>query len=215
MKNESILEAVKAGDAERVRSLLDEDATLADARSAAGESALMTAVYRGRRDLAAALLAAGASVDVFAAAALGDVTRLRALVTEAGNASPYAHDGWTPLHLAAFFGHRDAAALLLDAGAEVAAVSRNSMRNTPLHAAAAGGHSEVALLLIDRGAPVSVPDAGGHTPLHIAADNGLLSVVEALLARGADPLAVDAEQMTPLARAAARNHNEIIDALNR
>jgi ankyrin repeat protein len=215
MNTDTILEAVKAGDAERVRALLDQDPRLADARSPTGEPVLMTAVYRGRRDLAAALLAAGASVDVFASAALGDVGRLRALLTGAASASPYAHDGWTPLHLASFFGHRESAAMLLDAGADAAAVSRNSMRNTPLHAAVAGGHVEVALLLIDRGAPVSVPDAGGHTPLHIAADNGLLPVVEALLARGADPLAVDAEQMTPLARAAARNHNAIIDALNR
>jgi len=208
-----LIEAAKAGDESTVRRLLKADPALASCRMPNGESPLMCALYRGHMNVVAALLDAGADVDVFAAAALGRMSDLESAVARPGTPNAYAYDGWTPLHLAAFFGRRPAAERLIGAGAPLDAVSRNSIRNTPLHAATAGNHPEVALLLISHGADVSARDAGGHTPLHIAAENGLLDVVNALLARGADPLAVDAEDRTPLARAAARNRNDVIDAL--
>jgi ankyrin repeat protein len=186
---------------------------LAGERDASGESPILTALYRGHRDLAAELAGPVPSLDVFTAAALGRTDALERAI-EAGHANDIAYDGWTPLHLAAFFGEEDAAAQLLEAGADPDAISRNSMRNTPLHAATAGGHPRVALLLIARRADVTLRDAGGHTPLHIAAENGLTGVVRALLERGADPYAVDGEDKTPMARAAARNRNDIIDLLN-
>ena len=209
----ALIEAIKSGDTEKARGILSENPRLATSRLPSGESALMAALYRGQRDLAMEMARNGGGLDVFSAAALGDETALRHAI-DAGHANDYSYDGWTPLHLAAFFGQLDAATALLDGGAAIDAVSRNSMRNTALHAATAGGHSAIALLLIDRDADVSSQDAGRHTPLHIAAENGLADVVRALLNRGADPFAVDAQDMTPLARAASRNRNEIIDLLN-
>jgi ankyrin repeat protein len=72
--------------------------------------------------------------------------------------------------------------MLLDAGADVHAVSRNSLTNTPLHAAAAGKHAEVALLLLEHGAKSNVDDAGGYTPLQIATQNQLAAVVDRMTA---------------------------------
>jgi ankyrin repeat protein len=209
----ALIESIKAGDTERTRAILAEDPRLGTQRVPSGETALMTALYRGQRDLARDIAANSQDLDVFAAAAVGDTESLRTAIGE-GHVNDIAYDGWSPLHLAAFFGQTDAATALLDAGAAVDALSRNSMRNTPLHAATAGGHTDVALLLVERGANVNVQDAGRHTALHIAAENGLADVVRALLNRGADPFAVDAEDRTPLARAAARNRNDIIDLLN-
>ena len=209
----ALIEAVKAGDRSRVRAILESSPRLGVEPIPSGETAVMTALYRGQRDLAEEIAATAGNLDVFAAAALGEGTALAHAIA-AGRANDVAYDGWTPLHLAAFFGQAAAAAQLLDAGAAIDAVSRNSMRNTPLHAATAGGRAAVALLLIERGANVNVQDAGRYTPLHIAAENGLTDVVRALLNRGADPLAVDAEDMTPLARAAAKHRNEIVDLLN-
>ena len=213
-----LIDAAKAGDAVRVREILRESPAEAAAANASGETALMAALYRGHQDLAAdiadALIAANRPLDVFAAAALGRVDSLDAALTRSGAVNTYAYDGWTPLHLAAFFGRLDAAERLIAAGAALNSASTNSMRNTPLHAAVAGGRTDVALLLIERGADVSVPDSGQHTPLHIAAENGNAPVVKALLARGADPHAVDVEDKTPLSRAAARNHANIVDLIN-
>jgi uncharacterized protein len=209
----ALIEAIKTGDKEKVRSLLRASPRLATVRLPSGESGLMTALYHGHRDLAAEMAAQADDVDIFAAAAIGDEAALRRSI-EAGHTTDYAYDGWTPLHLAAFFGQLQLVAALVDAGAAIDAVSHNSLRNTPLHAAIAGGHSAIALLLIDHGADVGSQDAGRHTPLHIAAENGLTDVVRALLNRGADPFAVDADDRTPIARAAARNRDDIIDLLN-
>jgi ankyrin repeat protein len=209
----ALIEAIKTADDEKARSILRENPRVATERLPSGESGLMTALYRGQGDLAAEMARAAGDLDVFAAAALGDDAGLQRAI-EGGHVNDTSYDGWTPLHLSAFFGQLEAARRLQDAGAAIDAVSQNSMRNTPLHAATAGGHAAIALLLIDRGADVSSRDAGRHTPLHIAAENGLADVVRALLNRGADPFAVDAQDMTPLARAAAKNRNEIIDLLN-
>jgi ankyrin repeat protein len=176
-----LIEAVKQGDLGRVTEIVRSAPSLASARLPDGESALMAALYRGHHHVVDALIDAGAEVDVFAAAATGRTDDLRGLLSTAGSVSGYSYDGWTPLHLAAFFGHLAAARLLLDAGAEVNAVSKNSLTNTPLHAATAGKHVEVALLLLERGAASDAVDAGEYTPLAIATQNHLTAVVDAIV----------------------------------
>ena len=213
-----LIDAAKAGNTARVREILDASPSSAALRTAAGESPLMTALYNGHRDLANeiadAQIAAGEPLDLFAAAALGRSDQLDSAIAGPGAVAAYSYDGWTALHLAAFFGQLETAARLLEGGAPLGAVSRNALANTPLHAAVAGGHPEVSVLLITRGADVNAFDSGRHTPLHIAAENGQLAVVEALLDHGADPHAVDVEDKTPLSRAAARNHAGVVDAIN-
>jgi len=213
-----LIDAAKAGNTARVRELLHASPSSAALRTAGGESPLMAALYNGHRDLAdeiaEAQIAAGEPLDVFAAAALGRSDQLDSATAAPGAVAAYSYDGWTALHLAAFFGQLEAATRLLEAGARLTAVSRNPLANTPLHAAVAGGHPDVSVLLIARGADVNAIDSGRHTPLHIAAENGQLAVVEALLAHGADPHAVDVEDKTPLSRAAAGNHAAVVDAMN-
>jgi len=212
---DQLIEAAKAGDDLMVTRMLEDNPALRNFRAATGETPLMAALYRGHRRVVDRIVESGADLDVFAAAALGRLDGVQAATDcTPGVMSSHAYDGWTPLHLAAFFGQHQVVEWLLDHGASADAVSRNSLRNTALHAALAGGHEDVAILLIDRGAPAEARDAGGHTPLHIAAESGLLGPVRALLDRGADPHAVDSEDMTPLSRAAARNHTDIIDAIN-
>jgi len=210
----TLIEAARSGDLPAMKRILTEDPEALRSQEA-GETPLMAALYRGHKEAVALLLDWGVPLDLFASAATG---RVDALEKELGRSrdgvSGYSYDGWTPLHLAAFFGRHTAAERLLDAGADPKAVSRNSMKNTPLHAALAGGHTDVALLLIGRGADVNLADAGRHTPLHIAAENGLIDAVKALIAAGADAHAVDAEDKTPLSRAAAKNRADVVDLLN-
>jgi uncharacterized protein len=215
MSTDEFFEAAKSGDIEAMkRQLAANPALIAETRGP-GETPLMTALYNKQHAAAAWLVASGAPLDIFAAAAVGRIDALEDLLRRSpAGIDTYSYDGWTPLHLAAFFGQDAAVERLLAAGADLNAVSRNPLRNTPLHAAVAGGHVEVSLRLIEAGAAVNVADAGGHTPFHIAAEAGYVPIARALFARGADAHAVDAEDRTPLARAAAKGHTEIVDLIN-
>jgi len=175
----ALIDFAKAGDLGKVRQVLADNFLLASQRLPTGESALMAALYRGHHDVVDALIAGGAEIDVFAAAATGRVEDLQRTISDA-TVNAYAYDGWTPLHLASFFGRLDAVRVLLESGADVHAVSTNSLKNTPLHAAAAGRHADIALCLLDRGANGAALDSGGYSPLEIASENGLGDVVAAI-----------------------------------
>lgn len=173
---DALIESTKTGDLRQVQRLLSANFMLASQRLENGETPLMSALYRGHHDVVQALIDAGAEVDVFAAAALGRGDDLGRMLDDT-NVNAYSYDGWTPLHLAAFFGRIECVRVLLARRGDVHAVSRNSMANTPLHAATAGQHSDVALVLLDHGASASALDAGGYTPRQIASQNGLDEVV--------------------------------------
>jgi hypothetical protein len=77
-----------------------------------------------------------------------------------------AKGGWkegTPLHYAAWEGHKEIAELLIVEGADVNVKDKNSA--TPLHLAAEYDHKEIAELLIANGADVNAKRSDGSTPL--------------------------------------------------
>jgi ankyrin repeat protein len=176
---EKLIDLAKAGDVAGVRAAVARQPALASQRLPSGESPITAALYRGHHAIVDALVELGAEVDVFAAAATGRLADLERALKDSSAVSSFAYDGWTPLHLAAFFGQLDAARMLLDAGADVHIVSRNGLKNTPLHAAAAGKHEAVALLLLGAGGDPQAVDAGGYSALRIASENGLDKVVRA------------------------------------
>ena len=195
-----MIEAVKAGDADALRGILEGEADAAGARDDGGDSPLLTALYHGRRDLAELMLAHGRQPDAFEAAAVGDVDRLRALLdAEPGLVTRFSNDGWTALHLAGFFGHVEAVRLLLERGADANVFSINTMRNTPLHAGLAGPlPAEGVRLLVEAGADVNARQHGGYGPLHSAASRGVIEVIDLLLDRGADPGAAAEDGRRPI-----------------
>jgi len=178
-------------------------------------SALLQAKYEGRNEEAEAIARSReASLDVFEAAAMGREGRLRALLdAEPALAKAHASDGFTALHLAAFFGHAGAAVLLVERGADVNAVAANAMRVHPLHSAAATRRRDVVKALIDRGADVNAKQHGGWTPIHAAANNGDAEVAALLLAAGADPRAPNDDGKTALDLAEAKGHGALLAAL--
>jgi uncharacterized protein len=192
--SDDLFHAIEAGDVGGVTAILDADPALASARDASGVSALMRARYRFDPDLLAALRDRVDDLDGFEAAALGDVERLRARI-DADPALPtaYSGDGFTALHFAAFFGSLEAAALLLERGAQVDALGRGWMTGTALHSAVSRREAGIAGLLLEAGAGPNVRQSAGWTPLHAAAANGDLASVELLLDAGADPTATNDE----------------------
>lgn len=208
--------AVQAGEATLVRERLAEHPLLAAARDEAGISAVLHALYRRRAEIITLLLNAAPALDVFEAAALGRIERLAELLDEdRERARAFSGDGFTALHLAAFFGQEAAARLLLERGADVGAVARNAMRVTPLNSAAATRQRPVVQLLVERGAPVNAPQRGGWTALHSAAHNGETEMAEFLLSRGADAQLENDDGRTPLDLALADGHEAVAALLRK
>ena len=206
--------AITAGDAARVTELVAADPALAEARGDDGVSALLTARYRFDRPVLDALLAADPEMDLFDAAALGHIDRLHArLDADPAAVASFAPDGFTALHLAAFFGKVESARVLIDAGAPVDVYGRNDLANQPLHAAAAGRHIEVCRLLVTAGADVDATQHGGFTPLHEAAQSGDVELAELFLSAGADPTARTNDGRTPAEIAAAAGHADLASRL--
>lgn len=183
---DDLLHAVLGDDTERVRELLGVDPTLAAADGA--DSPILVALYRGRAESLGLLLDARPPVTAFEATALGIDELVAAYLAEQPElVAAYSPDGFTMLHMAAYFGHVTTATLLLDSGADVAAVSQDDAEGTPLHAAVAARHHAMAWLLLARGAPVNAQQGGGFTPLHVAARFGDHAIVQLLIVNGADP----------------------------
>ena len=175
---------------------------------------LFEAIRAGDQIRVQELVAADPSLAIFAAAIQGDTGQLTALLTANRSlVSQLSTDGWTPLHLAAFFGKTEAARLLLNKGAQVGARSTNPMENMPLHAAAAGRHLDAAKLLIEHGAPVNARQHGGWSPLHAAAQNGDLELAKTLVSAGADVNVRAENNQTPLDLALTKGQQAMVDYL--
>ena len=91
-----------------------------------------------------------------------------------------AHDGWPPLHLAAHYGHLPVVKLLVERGADLEAVSQNSIGNTALSAAAFGNRFDVVRYLRARGANIDARNRMGKTALDRARETGRTKMAQLL-----------------------------------
>lgn len=184
--SDALLDAIRTHDLDSVRTMMATNPAQCEHTGPGSESLVMYALYTGGAALAPVLLGTR-QYTACEAAALGDIDALRAaLDSDADVISRRSSDGWTPLHLAGFFGHDDSAAFLIDNGAPLDALSTNAIRNTPLHAALAGAtNSTLVRRLIMAGANVTSRGETGIQPIHLAASRGDQPLCELLVSRGA------------------------------
>ena len=184
-----LVDAVKAGDAEAVRSLLA-DGVAAGVAEADGTTALHWAAHHDHLDIAQLLLDAGSAVDT---------------------TNRY---GVTPLALASLNGSTPMITRLLEAGADPNRA--NPEGETPLMTAARTGNGEAIDALLAHGAAVdAVEEWRGQTALMWAAAQNQVASVERLLAAGADPNARSARGFTPVLFAAREGHVDVLAPLVR
>lgn len=156
-----IFEAAATGQADRVRVLIKQDPSLANAYARDGFVPLGLAAFFGHAATVEALLSGGAEINA--------VSREAMKVT--------------PLISAAAARQTAIARLLLARGAEVNARAVNN--GTPLHEAAGNGDLEFATLLLDHGADVNAKTTDGKTPLSYALERNRIEMAEFLRKHGA------------------------------
>jgi ankyrin repeat protein len=203
-------DALRRGDVPAVERALAADPALALARHETGLSSVMWACYCRQQAVVAVLLARGPELDLFEAVAAGEEARARSLLAhDASLATAWSADGFTALHLAAFFSRPALAELLIALGADVAAVARNDARVQPLHSAAAAGDLAVARALLASGADPGARQAREFTPLMSAAQQGNDELAALLLEHGADPAACAGDGRAAADFADERNHHAL------
>jgi len=214
MDTGTFLDAVMDGEAALVEALLAEQPTLIHARDDNGVSPVMLAAYYGQSAIIPILRRHMRTLDVFEASAVGDAVALAAALDAAPEViGSYSPDGWTPLHLAVFFGHRAVAELLLSRGADASLVSHNPMDVTPLQSALARRNEDCAALLVDHGAEVGLGASQSWPPIAYTGANGLLAAAALLLDRGADVNARTPDGKTALTLAREKDHRELVELL--
>jgi ankyrin repeat protein len=215
---DELFAAIRSGDEAAVDRLLTTDPALSSAIDRDGLTAVMLARYFSfaRTDIVKRVVTARGEdgLDVFEAAATGRTGRVRSLLADDRSlASTWSVDGFTALHLAAFFGAEPAAELLLESGADPDVASRNDQRVHPLHSAVAGRAFGIARMLVDAGADVDAAQQRGFRPLHAAAENGDEMTVDLLLMAGARAWTPNDEGKIAADFAAGAGHEALADRL--
>jgi ankyrin repeat protein len=163
--------------------------------------------------MAALLSAAGTDTRLADAAMRGDKASVRSLLKQKVDVNVPQGDGATALHWAAFQDDVEMAQLLLDAGANVKAATREGAI-TPLFMACTNGSTAMVERLLKSGADANSTKSNGTTALMIAAASGSAAAVQVLLDHGADLKAKEsAHGQTALMFAAALNRADVIKVL--
>jgi len=210
------LAAVQAGDAAKVRALLEANPSLAGSKNERGQSALLLAAYHGRNEIRDLLIARGLDLELHEAAVTGHLGRVKLLVEQdPSQAQSFSPDGFPVIALAAFLGHLEVVEYLFSKGADVNASASNGSGYNSMTASVANGHAKVVSWLLAHGANPNYRYGPGHTPLLEAAANGRLEIVKLLFDHGADLNAKSDDGKTALSVAEERGHTAIADFLRK
>ena len=145
----------------------------------------------------------------------GNKELLRSLIKQAADVNSSQGDGMTALHWAALHGDAENVQLLINAGANLRAVTRLGSYS-PLYMAAKTGSAPAIDMLLKAGADAKAKSNTGITALHMAAISGDAESVRLLGERGADVNARETERgQTPLAYAASFDRPDAIKMLLR
>ena len=213
----AFFDAIRAGDAVKVRELLANDHELVNAKTERGFSPVAVAAYNHQAGVLDVILAHRPAMTVQDAALAGDLKRVWELVSKdpklvSDVSSP---DGFPPLALAAYAGRTEVVTFLLSKGADLH-FSAPGIGFNALTGAVSESHAEVVKILVKAGANVNYMYEGEEAAVLVtAAANGNPEIVKTLLDAGADPNIRTKDGKTPLAMAVEKGKSEIAEMLRR
>jgi len=194
--------AAMFGQVEMLRFLLDQKASI---RGHAGMVAMSRVSGENSIAVICILRDAGVPLDLFSALKIGDETHARLLIKAVPLLAFAEHRHFRVLDTAAYTGHNDLVAFLLDAGVPVEAGDHSA-----LMAAVWGEHQDTVELLLRRGANVNWQTGSGHTSLYSAQS---AAIAHQLVGAGANVNARSGDGQTPLHTAVAQARPALAEAL--
>ena len=215
-----VIHAIDRRMPEMARELLNHESL--DITANAIDSIVSAAIAKRDRELALFVLerspdlGASGSQSLHAAAKLGAVEIVRALIAKGAKVSALNDTKIPVLADALYNGDLELLTLLIDNGADPNV--RTKSKGTALHVAATRSSLEVVDLLAGLTRSIDVRDSAKRTPLHQAArrdasqDNNA-AVIRCLLKHGADLEAQDGTKMTALCFAVESKNHEGVKAL--
>ncbi|AYV56815.1 ankyrin repeat domain-containing protein [Leptospira kmetyi] len=212
---QEIFQAIASGQKAKVIGLLKRDPELFQSVTEEGITPVLFSLYYGKLDISKEIYDLNSERNLFEAAALGDLEETKRIVASSPETiNSLSKDGWSALHLAAYFGHLEIVKFLVASGADLSLTSKSKLSygNTALHSAVATGKKAVVELLLEKGADANaLQNPGAITPLHIAASrSGSIEIIQLLLKKGADKKRMSSEEQTP--HAIALEKGNVIEA---
>lgn len=215
------LEAIVAGDRNKVQRMLSENDKLLEASDADGRSGYVLAIISGHPEIAKVLIEAGYQTDLHEAALGLDWTRFDELTVGGGPEVIERVNAYHPVGGSAMF-----AAAVGGAGTDIwrvyakcggPNVTSEQSELSPVQAALRFKNLETAELtaftLLSNSADPNLAGGGDSSPLHIATERGSMDIVEMLVRHGANIEAKDRAGKTSLKIAQANENQELIDLL--
>ena len=191
--------------ADEIAAMLLEDDADVNAKNWAGDTALHVAVSSDAPETTAVLLEHDARLNIRNGNDVPETKSLRSSVNDVGLTTQMvnpsrpelnAHNGSTPLHLAAFSNAHEIVETLMEHGANLNALDKTD--STPLHVAAAKNAHAATRILLDHEVNINAKDTAGNTPLHYAVAHDAQSVIGMLIEQRADVNTINYDGETPL-----------------
>ncbi|MHC1704037.1 MAG: ankyrin repeat domain-containing protein [Tenuifilaceae bacterium] len=185
---QDVFEAIKTGNLDLLRVLIEKNSELLNAKDQNGTTPLHIASSGKQIEIQKFLLEKGADVNA------------------------QESDLSTPLHYAAVRNHKEGALLLIEKGADINALDNE--KHTPLHLASQNGIMDIVTVLVKSGAKLELKDDYGRTPLLLGSrERGGADLIRILLEAGANINSIDNSGYNSLSLAAWRGKKAVVDVL--
>jgi ankyrin repeat protein len=216
IETEEFFDSIRKRDLPRLKLLLDASPSLATLRDKDGVSCILLALYYGNPDAANVIAVKKPDLDIFEAAALGKLDRVREIVAnDPSKVNSLSPDGLSALALSSFLGRGPVVDFLLAHKADPN-LTNHMLGFNALTGAVNEGHRQIIGTLLSHGAdPNYRYESGTAAPIITATMLGDAEIVKVLLDHGADPNTTGGDGKTPVKIASEKGQSQIVDLLKK